>query len=101
MRHYVRLGGHIYAHYMYFDINTDQDYVADSLFYKREIPVKWGDEMVKDGDKYKAIFCKVRRKHAVKFEEAMEELKTKMSLLGHNDYEDFCCGLIKKLEELK
>lgn len=100
VKHYIYLGGKFYDNYMYFDLNVDEHYVADSLFYKREIPVKFKDEMVRDGDKYRAIFCKVRKKYKQKFEEALEELKTKMALLGHLDYEDFCYDMLKKLEEL-
>ena len=99
MKHYICLGGKLNAHYMYFDLNRDDNYIADSLFFKREIPVKFKDEMVRDGDKYRAIFCKVKRKHKDKFEEALEELKTKMSLLGHNDYEEYCYNVIKQIEE--
>ena len=99
MKHYISLGGKLYAHYMYFDLNVDQNYVADSLFFKRQIPVKFKDEMVRDGDKYRAIFCKVKRKYKDKFEEALEELKTKMELLGHLDYLEYCEKVIKDLDE--
>lgn len=99
MKHYISLGGKFYAHYMYFDLNVEKNYVADSLFYKREIPVKFKDEMVRDGDKYRAIFCKVKRKYKDKFEEALKELPTKMSLLGYNDYEEYCQNILKEMDE--
>ena len=98
---YVRLGGILYLHYMYVDLNVEKDYVADSLFARRQLPVKFGDEMCRDGDKYRAIFCKVNRKHQKAFEEALDEIRNKMSLLGHNDYEDYCAGLFKKLADAK
>ena len=99
MKHYISLGGKFYAHYMYFDIDANEHYVADSLFYKRKIPVVFKDEMHRDGDKYKAIFCKVKRKYKDKFEEALEELKNKMSLLGYNDYEEYCQKILKEMDE--
>lgn len=101
MKHYISLGGKFYAHYMYFDIDTDNHYIADSLFYKRKIPVIFRDEMNKPGDKYRAIFCKVKRKYKDDFEKALEELKTKMELLGHLDYQQYCEKVIKELDEAK
>lgn len=97
-RHYVCLGGWIRLYYMYVDLNVDQDYVADSLFYKRRIHVKFTDEMCRDGDKYRPIFCKIRKKDRKTFEEALEEIPVKMSLLGHNDYEDYCRKLMDELD---
>ena len=85
--------------YMYVDLNVNSDYLADSLFYKREMPVQFKDEMVRDGDKYRMIFCKVRKKDKEKFEEAMKELVNKMNLLGHTDYLDYCLDLRKELDE--
>lgn len=89
-RNYVCLGGQLRLYYMYFDLNVNEGYIADSLFYKRNIPVKFKDEMIRDGDKYRAIFCRIRKKDRNAFEDALEEIRTKMSLLGHNDYEDYC-----------
>ena len=96
---YVYLGGHFFLHYMYFDLDTDGNYVADSLFYKRKIPVKFKDEMNRAGDKYRAIFCRIRKKDKAAFEEALEEMRTKMSLLGHNDYDDYCQKILKEMDE--
>ena len=91
---YINLGGLFYAHYMYIDLNVDEDFVADSLFYKRNIPVKFGEEMSKDDDKYRVIFCKVRKKYRKAFEEALREIPNKMNLLGHTDYEEYCTKLV-------
>lgn len=99
MKHYISLGGRFYAHYMYFDINTEEHYIADSLFYKRKIPVIFKGEMVRNGDKYIAVFCKIKRKYKDSFEKALEELKTKMELLGYLDYEEYCVNLIKQIKE--
>lgn len=95
---YIFLGGKFYLHYMYFDLNTDSNYIADSLFYKREIPVKFKDEMTRDGDKYRAIFCKIKPKYKEKFEEAMKELVNKMFLCGHNDYLDYCTQVREEMK---
>ena len=33
------------------------------------------------------------------FEEALEELKNKMDLLGHLDYEEYCMNIINSINE--
>ena len=96
---YISFGGKFSRRYVYVDLNVDSGYVADSLFFKRKIPVKFKDEMVREGDKYRLIFCKIPGKFRQAFEEALEELKTKMCLLGHSDYEEYCENLMKELDE--
>ena len=96
---YICFGGKFNLKYMYVDIDRNYDYVADSLFYKRRIPVTFKDEMVKPGDKYRIIFCKIKKKYQKQFEEALEELKSKMHLLGYNDYEEYCERLMNELDE--
>ena len=98
-RNYLFLGGRFFLRYMYFDLDTNENYIADSLFYKRKISVKFEKEMNRKGEKYRAIFCRIRKKDKAAFEEALEEIRTKMSLLGHNDYDGFCQQMLKKLEE--
>ena len=95
---YLFLGGRFSLNYAYVDLNTDTDYVADSLFFRHKVPVFFGDEMVSDGDKYRVVFCKVKRKYREEFEKALKELPNKMSLLGHNDYESFCDSLMNLLD---
>ena len=96
---YLFLGGFFRFNYAYVDLNTDENYVADSLFYRHKVPVKFGDEMVRDGDKYRVIFCKIKRKYRNEFEKALGEISNKMSLLGHNDYEAFCDRLMTQLNQ--
>jgi len=98
-RNFLRLGGIFRAGYAYVDLLDNDHYVADSLFFRRKIPVKFGDEMAKDGDKYRLVFCKIRRKDIESFEEALAEIRNKMSLLGHNDYDDYCRQLMAVLEK--
>ena len=89
---YICFNGLFSLHYAYID---SHNYLADSLFNKRDIPVKFGDEMVRQGDKYRIIFCKVKKKYKEQFEKAMQELTNKMLLCGYTDYEEFC----KKFKE--
>ena len=48
---------------------------------------------------YRIVFCKVRKRDAERFEEAMEKLKDKMLLLGYSDYPDICSEIAKAIEE--
>ena len=41
------------------------------------------------------------RKYRKQFEEALAEIPTKMSLLGHNDYDDYCDQLMKRINKDK
>ena len=96
---YIKLGnGIIFQEYAYFDLNRGSDFVADSLFYKRKIPIHFGEEMSKNGDKYKIIFCKVRKKYTKLMEDALNEVPSKMNLLGYTDYEDYCKNLLSQLD---
>ena len=65
---YLSFGGRFWLHYAYVDLNTDLDYVADSLFYRHKVPVKFGEEMTRTGDKYRVIFCKIRKEYKEEFE---------------------------------
>ena len=73
--------------YVYVDHNS---YLADSLFAQRKIAMKFKGEMTKIDSPYCIIFCKVLKRDAPKFEDALEKLKEKMLLLGHKDYMGVC-----------
>lgn len=47
------------------------------------------------------VLCKVRKKDAERFEEALDRLKSKMLLLGYRDYPDVCSEITKMIEEGK
>lgn len=95
MKNYFKFKRPFRSIYMYIDT---ENYLADSLFYKRKIPVKFGDEWGKEDEPYIMIFCKVKNKHTKEFEEALSELSNKMSLCGHNDYDEWCQKFILRLE---
>ena len=87
---YWFLGGRWLLKYAYVDMKLERNYVADSLFYRRRILVHFEEEMVREGDKYRIIFVRIRRKYKQEFEKALGEIENKMSLLGHNDYGAYC-----------
>ena len=76
-----------YDYYCFVDV---EKYLADELFIRHKVQVKFKQEYQKTGMNYLLIFCKVRKKNKTKFLEALEELKSKMLLLGYEDYQNFC-----------
>ena len=98
MNNFICVGGWPMLRYLYIDT---RDYIADSVFYKNEIPVHFGGEYVKDNEPYIWITCRIRKKYQKKFEKSFEELKNKMLLLGHTDYEEWCDKFMSQLEEAK
>ena len=96
-KHYISLGGWLRPAYAYVDLNVDADYVADSLFFRRRIRVKFKEEFSLDGDKYRVIFCTVKKKDQKAFEEALDEIPAKMDLFGHLDYKEYCSKLFEEM----
>ena len=92
-------GGLFRLRYAYVDLYTGSNYIADSLFFRHKVPVRYGKEAVKEDEKYRIVFCKIRRKYRQEFEKALAEISDKMSLLGYNDYDQFCCELKNWMEE--
>ena len=82
--------------YAYVDHSS---YLADQLFVQNKVTMKFKGEMTKNGSPYCIVFCKVLKKDAERFEEAMGKLKDKMLLLGHKDYLEVCSEIAKMIEE--
>ena len=98
MSNFICINGLFYDKYFYIDT---PDYIADSIFYKHKIKIKFGDEYTKENEKYVIVTCKVRKKYKEVFEKAFEEVKNKMILLGHTDYEEWTQNFFNQLEEKK
>ena len=76
-----------YKQYVYVDC---KDYLADDLFIKNAIAVKFKGDFTKDNSDYIFVNCKIKKKDQDKFIKTLEELKNKMLIMGHSDYESFC-----------
>lgn len=89
MKNYWKLNGFslFTIPYVYVDHNS---YLADTLFLQRKIIMKFKAEMARVDSPYCIIFCKVLKRDIKKFEDALEKLKDKMLLLGHDDYVEIC-----------
>ena len=77
----------LYCRYAYIDL---EDHLADSLFRRQNISVKFEQEFSNKVSPYRLIICKVLPWHREGFLKALSQLPDKMNLLGFNDYQDFC-----------
>ena len=66
------------------------EYLADQLFIKHKVPVKFGKEYCKNNSRYCVISCKIRKRYEEEFKKALAEMDNKMILRGYTDYADFC-----------
>ena len=87
MKNYIDLGRSLpgrWERYVYLD--TDE-FLARSLFVRHMIRVKVEGVMTRENEEYRLVALKVLKKDEALFLQAMEELKGKMLLFGHRDYE--------------
>ena len=68
-------------------------YLADDLFIQRKITIRFKGEFEKDGSQYRIIMCRVLKRDAGRFEEALEKLKDKMMIMGYRDYDQVCSDI--------
>ena len=96
-KHYFRLEklSLRYKYYAYFDT---KDYMADSLFVKHKVTVKFQLEYCKDEVSYCTIFCRIKKKDEAAFLNALRELPAKMVLCGYSDYAAQCEQIMGKME---
>jgi len=82
--------------YAYVDHSS---YLADQLFVQNKITMKFKGEMARENSPFRIVFCKVLKRDATKFEEALGKLKDKMLLLGYTDYSKTCDEIAKMIDE--
>ena len=99
MKNYIKLGKNSlsgWEHYVFLD--TD-DILAESLMnrhmVRREIEGVFGME----NEEYRLISVKVWKKDELRFLQSMEELKGKMLLFGHLDYDSRGGELVEKTRD--
>ena len=79
-------------------LDTDEYYGIGPLN-KHGVRPKLKQQMTRPDEKYRLIFLRVLKKDEPRFVAAMEDLKTKMLICGHTDYETHGGELIEELEE--
>ena len=97
-KNYIKLKYHSFFKVKYAYMDT-QPYLADQIFINHKIKVKFGTEFENKDAKYVLILCKVKKKDEKEFKKALDELKTKVLLFEHKDYEEHCEKIFGILKE--
>jgi len=85
-----------WKHFVYLDVEELQ---LASLLNRHQVHAKCEQVMQKENEEYLLIAVKVLKKDEDKFLKALEDLKGKMLLCGHRDYEERAGTLIQELRE--
>ena len=87
--HYIKLEQFslLNCHYAFLDT---PEYLADQLFIRHQVKVRFGEELHHPDKDYVVINCRVRKKDEQRFLDALNELPGKMALWGHLDYPQVC-----------
>lgn len=80
-------GPALYCRYAFIDL---EEHLADSLFARWNVPVKYEREFANRENPYRLVICRFLPWHLEGFLKAMAHLPGKMNLLGYADYQDFC-----------
>ncbi len=74
------------------------EYLADGLFIKHQVTVKFMQEYARDDSPYLMIFCRIKKRDEGAFLDALREPPNKMLLCGYPDYPAQCHDLMEKIE---
>ena len=95
MKNYIDLGKSPLGNWENYVHLDTEDFLAGSLFVRHMIRAKVEHVMGRDHEEYKLVALKVLKKDEKLFRQAMEELKGKMLLFDHRDYESHGGKLIE------
>ena len=79
----------------FFDV---ENHLADSLFIKQKLPVRFLQEWVSPKTEYRFIVCSVKKNDQEKFQNAMLEIENKMILCGHPNYIEDVQNLFREIK---
>ena len=97
MKNYIKLGKSYLSswdHYVFLD--TD-DILAESLMNRHMVRREIEGILGRDNEEYRMISVKVWKKDELRFLQSMEELKGKMLLFGHLDYQSRGGDLVEEV----
>ena len=100
MKNYIKLGKSSlssWEHYVFLD--TD-DILAESLMNRHMVRREIEGVLSMKGEEYHLVSIKVWKKDELRFLQSMEELKGKMLLFGHLDYESHGGELMDRIREM-
>ncbi len=87
--------------FQYYSYIDSEEHLADLIFIRRKVRVRFMKEYCKPGTPYRFILCRVRKKDMEKFTCSMEDLWNKACLMGYKDYDAFCAKVESVMEQLQ
>jgi len=99
MKNYIKLGKSAlsgWEHYVFLDT---EEILAESLMNRHMVRREVEGVFAMDNEEYRLISIKVWKKDELRFLQSMEELKGKMLLFGHMDYESRGGEMMEKTRE--
>ncbi len=99
MKNYIKLGKCAlsgWEHYVYLD--TDE-LLAESLMNRHMVRREIEGILGMDNEEYRLVSIRVWKKDELRFLQSMEELKGKMLLFGHMDYDSHGGELVERTRE--
>ena len=98
MKNYVELGRRFFGGKIQFAYLDLRENLAAAVLRKHQVRMKFVNALQRPDTEYFLVMILVPRKDEKKFHAAMEDLKTKMLVCGHSDYESRGGELIAELE---
>ena len=99
MKNYIKLGKSAlsgWEHYVFLDT---EEILAESLMNRHMVRREIEGVFAMDNEQYHMISIKIWKKDELRFLQSMEELKGKMLLFGHMDYESRGGEMMEKTRE--
>ena len=100
MRNYILYGKTRFAKHLLYAFLDVPEALATSVLMKHNVRAKFVHLMTREDTDYVLVQMKIHRNDRQKFLDAMEDLKTKMLICGHSDYEARAGALIRELEDI-
>ena len=99
MRNYILYGKTRFAKHLLYAFIDVPEALVTSVLMKHKVRAKFVHLMTREDTDYVLVQMKIHRSDRQKFLDAMEDLKTKMLICGHADYETCAGELIRELED--
>ena len=100
MRNYILYGKTRFAKHLLYAFIDVPEALVTSVLMKHKVRAKFVHLMTREDTDYVLVQMKIHRSDRQKFLDAMEDLKTKMLICGHADYEARAGELIRELEDI-
>ena len=100
MRNYVAYGKTFFGMWLCYAYLDVPENLSFDVLERDGVRVKFVRALTRPDEEYVLVEVKVRKEDRQKFLDAMEDLKTKMLICGHADYEACAGELIRELEDI-